>query len=174
MKYKILLLIIIAFASAAMACHAEPVHGHHPFDHVEIANSDNRKCSFRYSPVDFCDDRHVLEMRNALNSKAANFNKYYILLKIKEWRPSEHYGDSIVILDTRTGVAYPMPFDYYTGAIHENNSKTIQKSKLVFSENNDEVCIIGAIMVYRSITNGNFCFFFDGKTFSGYRTEYMD
>lgn len=146
----------------------------HPFDHVEIAYSHTYKCSFMYSPIDFCDARHVSEIKDAIATRVANFNGHYLLVKIKEWRPSEYYGDSVVIIDIETGVVYPMPFDYYAGAVNTGNTKARGKPRLIFSADNNKICIDGSILVYRATTNGKFCFKFEGNKFSGYQTEYMN
>jgi hypothetical protein len=127
-----------------------------------------------YSPIDFCDERHISAIENAIANQVANFNGYYILLKIKEWRPSEYYGDSLVIIDTQSGVVYPLPFDYYAAAINMRNTKSMGKPRLIFSLRSNKVCIDGSILVYRATTNGEFCFKFEGNKFSGYRTEYMN
>ncbi|MDH6147998.1 MULTISPECIES: hypothetical protein [Paraburkholderia] len=144
----------------------------HAFDQVKIAYAHDQ-CSFKFSPVDFCDDRHVFEIKKAIATEAANFNGHYILLSINEWKPSAHYGDSLVVIDTLTGIVYPLPFDYYSGQINMKNSHMLKKPNLNFSLKSNKICIDGSILVYRAMTNGNFCFEFDGEKFTGYQTEYM-
>lgn len=176
MKNLVRLLMLFAAYGTSVAvsyAHSATIVPNHPFDHVEIAYSHN-DCSFMYSPVDFCDERHASIIKNAIATGEANFDRHYILLKIREWRPSEYYGDSVVVIDAQTGVVYPMPFDYYSGKINMKNSKIARKSKLNFSANSNVVCIDGSILVYRATSNGYFCFYFDGKAFSGYHTEYMN
>lgn len=175
-KITLIFLLAVVCGTGAVTCHAKSLVNttNHPFDHVEIVYSHNYECSFMYSPIDFCDERHISEIKGAIASQAANFNGHYILLKIKEWRPSEYYGDSVVIIDIQTGVVYPMPLDYYTGAVNMENSKVMGKPKLTFSANSNKVCIDGSILVYRATTNGKFCFKFEGNKFSGYQTEYMN
>jgi hypothetical protein len=177
MKSATLFFVLIAiFFIKTTNSQAEPLLAapHHPFDRVEIVYPNN-ECSFMYSPVDFCDERHVSEIKKAIKNGVENFNGHYILLKIKEWRPSEYYGDSVVVIDTQTGIAYPMPFDYYSGAISVKNSKTIKKkkAKIIFSAGSNKICIDGSILVYRATENGNFCFSFQNDRFIGYHTEYM-
>ena len=173
MKIIIRFLVLTTISLAASHAESLAVAKNHSFDGVKISYSHN-ECSFMYSPVDFCDERHTAEMKDALANRVANFNEHYILLKIKEWRPSEYYGDSVVAIDVQTGIAYPMPFDYYSGSINMRNSKAIKKPKLTFSANSNKVCIEGSILVYRATTNGRFCFDFDGDRFTGYHTEYMN
>ncbi|MEX3786354.1 hypothetical protein [Paraburkholderia sp. BR14374] len=127
-----------------------------------------------YSPVDFCDERHVSEIKDAIGKRTANFNGHYILLRIKEWSPSEYYGDSVVAIDTESGIAYPMPFDYYTGEVNMKDSKILKTPKLTFFAGSSKICIDGSILVYRATTNGHFCFDFDGHRFSGFHTAYMN
>ena len=174
-NFALLLGLIAACGISATICHGNSsvATANHPFSHVQIAYSHN-ECSFLYSPVDFCDERHVSEIKNALGNQVANFDGHYILLKIKEWRPSEYYGNSIVAIDTESGVVYPMPFDYYTGEINMTDAKVTKRPGLTFSAGSKKVCIDGSILVYRATTNGHFCFYFDGHKFSGFHTEYMN
>ncbi|MGF6972486.1 hypothetical protein QFZ94_000913 [Paraburkholderia sp. JPY465] len=169
------ILLIATCGATAVTCHAKSlaVTANHPFSHVEIAYSHN-DCSYMYSPIDFCGERHVSEMKDAIERRTANFNGHYILLNIKEWRPSEYYGDSVVVIDAESGIAYPMPFDYYAGKVNMINSKILKNPKLTFSAGGNKICVDGSILVYRSTTNGHFCFYFDGHKFSGFQTEYMN
>jgi hypothetical protein len=145
----------------------------HELDHIEIGYAYG-KCSFLYSPVNFCDDRHIDEIKQAISNRSVNFNGHYILLEIKEWRSSDNYGNSIVVIDSLTGIVYPVPFDYFSGRIDTRTSQIIRKPRLTFSGGSNRVCIDGSILVYRATTNGIFCFDFDGHKFIGYRTEYMN
>ena len=145
----------------------------HSLDHIEIGYAHDG-CSFLYSPVNFCDERHIAKIKQAIANRSANFNGHYILLKIKEWKVSDIYGDSVVVIDALTGIVYPMPFDYFSGRIDTRNSQAIRKSRLIFSGDSNRVCIDGSILVYRATTNGILCFHFDGRKFNGYRTEYMN
>lgn len=175
MNRTALLLAIVASLSAnTESCRANNLNAppNHSFDHVEIPYAHD-ECSFQYSPVDFCDERHTSEIKNALTHAAINFNRHYILLKIPEWKPSENYGYSLVAIDTRTGFAYPVPIDYYSGQTGEKNPDTPRKPRLFFSKNSSKLCIDGSILVYRATTNGYFCFDFDGEKFTGFHTEYM-
>src|ERR1700761_4335593 len=115
-------LILLVEFSASIASYAKELAtvSNHPFNRVEIAYAHNQ-CSYQYSLVDFCDERHVSKINDAIIHSAANFNRHYILLKIREWKPSEYYGDSLVAIDTVTGIVYPLPFDYYSGKINMNN-----------------------------------------------------
>jgi hypothetical protein len=169
------LLLATAFASETVSCHAKILTSifNHPFDRVEIAYTHN-ECSFQYSSVDFCDERHVSQIKDAIARSTANFKEHYILVKIQEWTSSEHYGNSLVAIDALTGVAYPLPFDYYSGRINMRNSRMLKKPKLNFSAKSGKVCIDGSILVFRATINGSFCFDFDGKKFTGFKTEYMN
>jgi hypothetical protein len=175
MKYILhLVSIFTAFFFGMTALHAKDlaVTPNHAFDQVRISYAHD-ECSFQFSPVDFCDDRHVIEIKKAIATKAANFNEHYILLSIDEWKPSAHYGDSLVAIDTLTGIVYPLPFDYYSGQVNMKNSQIMKNPRLSFSLKSNKICIDGSILVYRATTNGNFCFEFDGEKFTGYQTEYM-
>lgn len=173
-RFLLALVLFIAFSAGTGSTHAKELSpiANHWFDSVDIAYAHD-ECSFQYSPIDFCDERHVSEINNAIAHSAANFNRHYILLKIQEWRPSEHYGESLVAIDTLTGIVYPLPFDYYSGRVNMKNSRIVKEPTLSFSVERSEVCIDGSILVYRAINNGHFCFNFDGKRFTGFKTEYV-
>jgi hypothetical protein len=164
----------MAFWIGLAGCRAESsgIHSNRPFDHVEIAYLHAETgCSYQYSPIDFCDERHISEINAAIEKMPANFNKHYILLSVEEWPPSPEFK-SLMAIDTRTGVVYPVPIDDYSGHV-DNRGRVTSKPKLTFSIESNRLCIQGAILVYRATTNGNFCFDFNGDRFSGYHTEYM-
>ncbi len=173
---RIFLALVLSFSLSAgiLSSHANELAtiSNHRFDRVEIAYAHD-ECSFQYSPIDFCDERHVSEIKKAINQSTANFNGHYILLKIQEWKPSEYYGNSLVAIDTLTGIVYPLPLDYYTGEVNMKNARMVKKPKLKFSLKSSEVCIDGSILAYHATINGRFCFDFDGEKFTGSQTEYM-
>jgi hypothetical protein len=165
---------MIVYMATIVPCfaHLSKSTSNHSFDHVEMGYSHN-ECSFTYSPVSFCDERHISEIKNAIAEEVPNFDEHYIILKIKEWGDLDYYGYSVVVIDVRTGVVYPMPFDYFSDRVGAAGSVADKIKKLVFSTKNNKICINGAILVYRATTSGKFCFYFDGSKFTGYRTEYM-
>ncbi|AUT66034.1 hypothetical protein C2L65_31545 [Paraburkholderia terrae] len=172
--FRIFVLIILLFIHLNSSdAKFLAITSNHLLDHIEIDYAHDG-CSFLYSPVNFCDERHIVKIKQAIANRSVNFNGHYILLKIKEWRQSDIYGDSVVVIDALTGIVYPMPFDYFSGRIDMGNSQTIRKPRLTFSGGSNRVCIDGSILVYRATTNGTFCFDFDGSKFNGYRTEYMN
>jgi hypothetical protein len=172
--FRILALIILFFIHLSNSdAKFSAMISNHSFDHIEIGYAHDG-CSFLYSPVNFCDDRHIDEIKQAISNRSVNFNGHYILLEIKEWRSSDNYGNSIVVIDSLTGIVYPVPFDYFSGRIDTRTSQIIRKPRLTFSGGSNRVCIDGSILVYRATTNGIFCFDFDGHKFIGYRTEYMN
>jgi hypothetical protein len=167
---------IIMFVTGIAAGHeAAPIAtANHPFDYVEInypSVGPSPGCSFQFSPMDFCDARHVKIIKSAISSKSANFNKHYILLSIEEWPPSPD-GRSLVAIDTLTGIVYPVPIDAYGGRM-DDQGKIRSRPKLFFSLKSNRLCIKGDILVYRANINGHFCFDFDGEKFTGYQTDYM-
>ncbi|WP_236674349.1 hypothetical protein [Paraburkholderia hospita] len=172
--FRILALIILFFIHLSNSdAKFSAMISNHSFDHIEIGYAHNG-CSFLYSPVNFCEERHIAKIKQAISIRSVNFNGHYIILRIKEWKSSDIYGDSVVVIDALTGIVYPMPFDYFSGRIDMKNSQTIRKPRLTFYRGNNRVCIDGSILVYRATTNGIFCFDFDGHKFNGYRTEYIN
>ncbi|WP_207625892.1 hypothetical protein [Burkholderia gladioli] len=137
------------------------------FSKVEIAYPSD-ECSFKYSPVDFCDNRHIKEYNLALQNKPANFNSNYILLPIKEWDDER----SLVAIDKRNGIVYPVPIDSYFDT-PKGAGTSARHAKLNFSKESNEVCISGSILVYRANENGKFCFRLEGNKFVGHHTTYM-
>lgn len=137
------------------------------FNRVEITYPRD-ECSFKYSPVDFCDGKHVKEYNLALQKESVNFNSNYIILAIKEW------GDerSLVAIDKRSGVVVPVPIDSYFDT-PKGNGASGRRAKLKFSKESNEVCIYGTILVYRANETGKFCFQLEGSKFVGYHTTYM-
>ncbi|MBR7958836.1 hypothetical protein KDW41_00025 [Burkholderia vietnamiensis] len=148
------------------------IESNHPYTEVKIAytTSDLTKCSFQYSPVDFCDDKHIATYNNALKTQAPNFNEHYILLPYPEF--TNYHQRSVVAIDTRTGIVYPLPIDAFSGFMRGRRIAK-DEGKISYSIGSNKVCITGAILVYRSFEEGNFCFELVGDKFVGHHTEYM-
>ena len=129
----------------------------------------NSRCAYLYSPTDFCDAVHINAYRDALESKPKNFADGLILLDIST-RPDYHQK-SLVVIEPDTGVVWPFPFDAYSGAIDEDGN-SIGDGVLEYSADSSRVCIEGALLVYRVLETGRFCFIFDGGRFEGHVTAY--
>ncbi|EIP87784.1 hypothetical protein A33K_15805 [Burkholderia humptydooensis MSMB43] len=137
---------------------------------ISYVTSDLTKCSFQYSPVDFFDEKHVAAYSDALKTQAANFNQHYIVLAYPEFK--NYHQRSVVAIDTKTGVVYPRPIDAFSGFKHGRRAAK-DEGKISYSISSNKVCIGGAILVYRSFEEGDFCFEFVGDKFVGHHTEYM-
>ena len=133
-------------------------------------NYPHDECSFNYSPIDFCDQKHVDAYNLALQAEPVNFNRHYVLLPIKEWSDGDE--NSIVAIDKDTGVVYPVPIDTFFASSASKKGKK-DRAKLIYSKDGNSLCIIGSISVYRSSQTGKFCFQFEGDRFTGYHTTYM-
>lgn len=127
------------------------------------------RCAYPYSPTDFCDAVHINAYRDALENKPENFANGLILLEIPT-RP-EYHQKSLVVIEPDTGVVWPFPFDAYSGPIDEAGN-SIGDGTLEYSANSSTVCIEGALLVYRALETGRFCFTFNGGRFEGHVTEY--
>lgn len=127
-------------------------------------------CSFRFSPVNFCDKRHLAKINKGISSLKPNYNTHFILLPIQE--REKYHQKSLVAIDTTTGIVYPLPIDFYSGRF-DKKGRIKSQGKLEFNKNSNELCIEGAIAVYRSIENGKFCFKLKNNKFVGYKTSYM-
>ncbi|RQH10136.1 hypothetical protein D1Y85_01770 [Paraburkholderia dinghuensis] len=137
---------------------------------IAYAKSDLTECSFQYSPVDFCDEKHLSAINQAISGKSANFNGHFILLVYPEWE--QYHQQSVMAIDTKTGVVYPLPIDAFSGFMH-GHSTAKDHGVIRYSLSSSKVCISGAILVYRAFEEGNFCFEFSGDKFIGHHTEYM-
>lgn len=164
-------LVCMFFCNLLMAhADAAPAARNHPYSSVHIAYASD-ECSFQFSPVDFCDERHLAEIKNAINVSKPNFNGKFILLSLPE--RSQYLQRSLVAIDTTSGVVYPVPIDAYSGVTNEDGFPR-RLGRLKFDLHSSKVCIYGAIVAYHMIEDGKFCFVFDGDRFVGHHTPYMD
>lgn len=124
-----------------------------------------------YSPINFCDEKHIRLASNAIKDNTPNFNNNYISITIPERPAYNQY--SVIAIDSSTGSFYPIPIDSYSGTPSKNNTRG-ENGKLTFGLHSNKVCIAGDILVYRSIKTGEFCFFLQDRKFIGYHTTYMD
>lgn len=131
---------------------------------------DHDGCSYRYSPVDFCDARHRGAIEDALQHQKPNFNKHYLLVQVDD-RP-EYFQRTLVLVDTRTGRATPLPIDAFTGPAGKGGEAT-GYGTLETGVDQPQFCLDGALLVYRVFEEGRFCFGFDGERFTGHETQYM-
>ncbi|QBG94623.1 hypothetical protein [Xanthomonas oryzae] len=128
-------------------------------------------CSYRYSPINFCDERHLKLIKDALKNNSINFGKKYILVSIPERK--RFFENSLVAIDAETGVAYPFPFDFYSGKT-DKAGNSHGDGIVHYAINSDQVCIDGSIMAYKEMQNGHLCWKFDAGRFVGQRTPYLD
>lgn len=174
MKGFIKIVLLINFASLtwyACAADANSAKRNHEFKEIKLGYSGGPLCSFQYAPVYFCDDRHIAEIKEAIETKASNFNGHYILLPILERK--EYYQRSLVAIDVETGVVYPLPFDFYSGDIDKKGA-IHNYGRILYSLGSNRVCILGSIVAHRQIDSGKLCWDFDGAKFVGHYTPYMD
>ena len=143
----------------------------HPYNSVQIAYPRD-ECSFQFSSVDFCDEKHLTAIKSAIAVREPDFGEKYILLSIPEGLPA-FFQHSLVAIDVTTGVVYPVPIDGYSG-VTDAEGYAKNAGKLKFNLHSNKVCISGAIIVHRMIENGNVCFFLEGDRFVGHHTPYMD
>ncbi|WP_240324416.1 hypothetical protein [Trinickia diaoshuihuensis] len=143
----------------------------HPYANVRIAYPSD-ECSFQFSSVDFCDEKHLTEIKRAIAERRPDFGGKYILLSIPEGSPS-FFQRSLVAIDTTTGIVYPVPIDAYSGAT-DGNGYAKSVGKLKYNIHSNQVCITGAIFMHRMVEDGNFCFALKEDRFVGHHTPYMD
>jgi hypothetical protein len=153
-----LLTLLLCASSTGYADQKTPHNNkeNHPPAEVKIEYRNQDGCSFMYSPINFCDEKHVRLASNAIKDNKPNFNNGYILISIPE-RPAYHQY-SVIAINPSTGSLYPIPIDSYSGTPSKSNTKG-ENGKLAFGLDSNKVCIAGDILVYRSIKTGEFCFF---------------
>lgn len=139
-----------------------------PKPQITIGYKSQDGCSFMYSPVYYCDKKHLDEYSVAIRHGRQNFFKDFVLVTILE-RPYYHQH-SVAVVNKETGKVYPVPIDVYSGTPGKGNPD----GQLEFSSSSNRLCIVGDVLVYRSIKSGRFCFYFEGERFSGYKTTYMN
>jgi hypothetical protein len=130
---------------------------------------DHDGCSYRYSPVDFCDARHRAAIEDALQHQKPNFNQHYLLVQVDD-RP-EYFQRTLVLVDTRTGGrrhCRSMPSPARRGRADATGYGTLETGV-----DQQQFCLDGALLVYRVFEEGRFCFGFDGERFTGHETQYM-
>lgn len=79
----------------------------------------------------------------AIRDLAPNFNKDYIVIFIPEGK-KDYKLNSIVAIDTRSGIVYPLPFDSYGGYLNDDGSDIPNKPATVIFNINDNK--IGAVL----------------------------
>lgn len=124
-------------------------------------------CSFVAGPVFYCDEKYLREYAGAISGREPIFFFDYVLVTVLEW--SEYHQRSIVVVNKKTGNVYPVPIDVYSGA----SGRGSPNGRLEFGLKENKLCILGDVLVCRSIKSGEFCFYLDGERFTGYRTAYM-
>lgn len=167
----ILLAVIVVSTSSVHAAGSRSTAMNHEFKVIRINYRTGDQCSYQYSPVDFCDDQHISAIKNAIVMKRPNFNRHYILLPISErnW----YHGHSLVAIDVETGMAYPFPFDSYSGYM-DSKGNVHGDGRLSYSLDSNQVCVSGSIVAYRETDSGTLCWKFEGGKFVGHRTPYTD
>lgn len=161
----------IIFGRCAYSADSGSKRPNHKFDKVSIEYPTGDLCSFQFSPVYFCDDRHISEIEMALETRHPDFNHHYILLSILE--REEYYERSLVAIDTETGIAYPFPFDFYSGRV-DARGNVHDYGRVTYSLNDSHVCVTGSIVAYRETDSGKLCWDFNNGRFVGHRTPYTD
>jgi len=142
----------------------------HPFTKIAISDP-GQSCSYEFSPINFCDDKHMDAIKKAIGESKSNFNGHYILLKIIE--SSKDYEQSLVVIDTKTGIAYPAPMDFFSGEPKEDGAVN-QFGSVGYNIDSDQICINGSIVAYRAEQDGKFCFHFTDGKFTGLNTAYTE
>jgi hypothetical protein len=166
-----LAVILISVIHYAHGAADRSVAKNHEFKEVKINYRTGDACSYQYSPVDFCDDRHISAIKDAIEKKRPNFNHHYILLPISErnW----YRERSLVAIDVETGVAYPFPFDSYFG-YQDAKGNVHSYGRLSYSLDSNRVCVSGSILAYKETDSGKLCWKFEDGKFIGHRTPYTD
>ncbi|WP_313420057.1 hypothetical protein [Stenotrophomonas sp.] len=127
-------------------------------------------CSFLSSPVNFCDERHRALIERVIAERQPNFNGRYIVAELDEW--PEFFQRSVVVINASTGIVYPLPIDALSGPLSAHG-RSATYGTVETSLDATQFCLVGAVLAYRSINDGRFCFGFDDGRFTGHVTPYM-
>ena len=155
-----LLRSILHFASlaAATAVSASPI-ANHPFQRVV-------QCETDYSEINFCDKAHLAAINKAVLTRRADFNEHYIFLTVPVAGNRAVKGSAVVI-DTKTGMVYPLPFDFYGGYVDRKGFPVSSPALQVkYDLQSPKICIHGSTYAYRDVyENQVSCFVFNGAGF---------
>ena len=174
MKIRLKVALSLVLSAVGQVAGAESVSSGrviHEFSKVEINYRSGDLCSFQYSPVYFCDERHISEIKKAIEVGRPNFNEHYILISILERK--RYFEHSLVAIDSETGVAYPFPFDSYSGYM-DSKGNAHDYGRVAFNRDDNQVCVYGTIVAYRATDSGKLCWRFEDGKFVGHRTPYTD
>lgn len=153
-KHALFLTILIVFS-----CCSRLADGASSENHAFVRVS---SCQRDYAQVDFCDALHLKAINLGIKDRKPDFHKKYIFLTI----PMRRGGlKSAVIIDITTGIAYPLPFDYFGGYVDRKGLpiKNI-KAQVIYSSRNNKVCFYGSTYAYRdTVENMVSCYTFDGN-----------
>lgn len=163
-------LFLVVFFNGVACSEDKKTQKHHAFTAVHIAYASDG-CSFQASPIDYCDEKHLASINEAIRNEKINFSKHYILISIPE--REEYFQKSVVAIDSNTGIVYPIPIDYYSGPATSRKG-AVNYGRLKFNLTDNEICIEGTIFVYRAEQTGTFCFLLIEDRFVGYETAYMN
>lgn len=164
-------LFALIFNEGASAGNVDVAKKNHDFEKVQINYRTGDLCSFQFSPVYFCDDRHISEIKKAIEERKPNFNRHYILISILERK--EYHEHTLVAIDAETGIAYPFPFDSYSGYM-DAKGDVHDFGHVSYNLESNQVCVAGSIVAYRETDSGKLCWKFEGGKFVGHRTPYTD
>jgi len=147
-------LALIAFAAIAVligGCTqpAESRQRNHDFSGVTTCQDD-------FSEVNFCDERHVRDVREALAGRSADFNRKYLVVKFAEG-PAR---TSFAAVGTRDGMVYPLPFDSFGPFVDVFGAPVRSpQAKVEYRVDSDVICFTGSTYDYRNVLeNRTTCF----------------
>ncbi|WP_218189048.1 MULTISPECIES: hypothetical protein [unclassified Pseudomonas] len=153
---------LVAGVATQHAAYADPINS---TTTIVISYSNQGGCSFSYSPVNFCDEKHTKAIEEGRLNIAPNFFGKYIVVIIPE--RNEYNQSSVVAIDSTTNMVYPVPIDAFSANTSKNVGRAVR-----FGIESNKLCINGNIVAGRVIESGTFCFYLDGNKFTGHKTAY--
>lgn len=143
-----------------------------PDIHWQIHNGTADQCGFLGGRIDFC-DAHLSSLITASYQTARpNFSRTYVLLAI----PIRWYSTTsiaYVAIDTTSGEAHPLPFDFLEVDGEPPSAETGLRH-IAFSLDSNEVCLTGLLWAYKETLTGKNCWRLTGDVFKGSRTPFTD
>ena len=136
---------------------------------IRLGQPSDSMCNFDFSPVDLCDEKHVRAYAAAIKSNTVNFSDHHTIVLVEE-RPAYNQV-SIVIVDLKEQLIYPLPVDYFSPA-QGPSTLNVPNSSIRFKPGRSTLCLTGDLVAYRSIRLGEACFTFRSERFTGIDTPY--
>jgi hypothetical protein len=106
------------------------------------------ECETDFGDVDFCDAAHRAAIESALHTRRADFAGHWLVVTVPGTAGDEV---SVVVVDTRTGMALPLPFDTFGDYTDERGFPVAAPPRRIeYAVDGDRICFHGSVYAYRN------------------------